>query len=123
MTKLVANNRWVVQNDEGLLLNDVVNFLIKVFHSAMPGYGHLLHAISRRIASYKKNKSSYGYMSHLYPTFEDWVDHFERFDEVVNIWKEAMAGVDEIMLELPTWQPLLLLYEKCDPEIDFETYM
>jgi len=111
ITKLVAYDRFMVENDNGLTLRDVAYFIIRPFHFIIQHQRQSLRNWHGQKDKFKVNKRMYEKVSYMYPAFEDWTKHMEAFEDIVTIWEATSSDVDAIMSEFEDWRSLRSLGE------------
>ncbi|KAH3965872.1 hypothetical protein HBH70_112440 [Parastagonospora nodorum] len=114
-TKLVLGNKVIVENANGLTLDQVVPFLSTIFRFIIIALRNRCHTF--KVKKPKVRDESIENMIANYPTREDWDKHMDSFSTTLtDDWETALRKVDSIMVDVAIWEPVM------EKEIELEDW-
>lgn len=112
-TKLVRGNRVLVENANGLTLDQVVPFISRTFWDIVCDLRNRCHTF--KVEGPKVSDSSIEAMVEDYPTRENWDKHIKSFSTTLtDDWEMALRKVDSIMVDVAIWN--LVMEEEIEIE-------
>jgi len=115
VTTLARGNRVLVENANGLTLDQVVPFVSHIFWDIICQLRNRCHTF--KVKGPKVSDSAMRGMADEYPTREDWDKHIESFSTTItDNWEMALRKVDSIMIDVAIWEPVM------EQEIELEAW-
>ncbi|KAF1918661.1 hypothetical protein BDU57DRAFT_545488 [Ampelomyces quisqualis] len=115
-TKLVTSG-CCIEDNTGLKLEAVLFFIFRMFR------GHLLlwrnHCHEFETKEVQRSRRTVRDTAAAFPTTKDWDNHMANYSTIRCIWETAVGEVDEILIDVPYWKPVLAEENK---ELTWDVY-
>jgi hypothetical protein len=105
VTKLVTSDGWTIEDENGLTLEKVTPFVLRLYRGELLYWRWHCHGWEfHRVERWSRARRN---TAHTYPTPEDWDLHMANYSNITAMWEDMVTEVDAMMSDVASWEPVM----------------